>query len=450
MGTKEVADRLLRWLLLVLVSVSAGMPSVDAAEEHGAKKLAIVPFTLPAESEGRGWLSDGFSRVLAVRLERLGPLKVWVLHRPDSSGSPELRNPLDNAEATAFLDRIRPQGYDAVLFGSFHQIDTTLRLEIHLWSTRPSRQIGKTLEQFPEQDLDRANIKLAAFVVTALQLSPTEAERRRLEAPFTTSAEAFERFARALTLSEAPSGKEDITQAVNLFKEALNLDGKFSMALRKLADLHLRYGHYESAVEAYETLVNVVKRDPQIYRLLGSAHFALGEVNRAIDAFKRGVQMDPRDPMLHLDLGLAYTVLKDYENATKELLRTLEFKADDPLAFANLGVIYLLGGKFAAATSSLRRAQLSRASDPMLAYNLGLALVYEGVYDQALDQFERALQLRPDFPAAAYQLALLQERIDASLAVDRWKKYLDLAAGKVAEEPWIPRAQEHSKRLQEP
>jgi tetratricopeptide (TPR) repeat protein len=98
----------------------------------------------------------------------------------------------------------------------------------------------------------------------------------------------------------------------------------------------------------------------------------------------------------------------------------------------------------------LRRAQLLHGSDPVLTYNLGLSLMLEQAYDQARDQFERALQLKPDFPAAAYQLALIYERSDASQSIERWRKYLDLARGKPAEQAWVARAEEHLQRLQRP
>jgi tetratricopeptide (TPR) repeat protein len=71
-------------------------------------------------------------------------------------------------------------------------------------------------------------------------------------------------------------------------------------------------------------------------------------------------------------------------------------------------------------------------------------------YDQARAQFERALQLKPDFAAAAYQLALIYERFDASQAIERWRKYLDLARGKSEEQGWLALAEEHLQHLQRP
>ena len=130
--------------------------------------------------------------------------------------------------------------------------------------------------------------------------------------------------------------------------------------------------------------------------------------------------------------------------------KALEVKPDDPLAFANLGVVYLLQGIFPAATASLRRALLLQGSDPVLNYNLGLSLMFEQVYDQARDQFERALQLKPDFAAAAYHLALIYEQFDSAQARERWRKYLALARGKLGEDDWVARADEHLQRLQQP
>jgi tetratricopeptide (TPR) repeat protein len=449
-ATMKVKARLSLMLCLLAVGVSAGMHFCHAVAEEATRKVAIVPFSLPTEAPEREWLSEGFPRVLALRLQQLPRLTVMALPRDFLSAPEGFRNPLDSGDAAALLERLRTQGYEAVILGGFHQLDGILRLEVRLWATRPERHLGKSLEQSPEKEPDGLGIKVSTFVASALQIPLTEADGRRLAERYTTSAEAFERFARALSLAETSSDEEDVSQAVGLFKEAISFDGKFSMALRQLGDLSFRHGHYVSAAEAYLAFLGLGKRSPLVYRLLGKSFFAQRDMARAIDAYKRGLQLEARDPQLYLDLGLAYTAVKDYESARKALLRALEFKPDDPLAFANLGVVYLLQGNFPAATASLRRAQLLQGSDARLTYNLGLSLMFEGVYDQARDQFERTLQLNPNFAPAAYQLALLTERLDPTRAIERWRKYLELANGKPAEQAWLPHAQETLKHLQQP
>jgi tetratricopeptide (TPR) repeat protein len=441
-----------RWFVLVLLTFSLFIPVrlLDAAPEGTTKAVAIIPFTAPAAGPDREWLSDGIPHVLALRLQQLPQVKVAVLSRSVLSGAEGTLNPLDNADAVRLLERLRPLGYDALIVGHFMQFEPILRAEIHVWAMRPERHLGKAQEQAAERDPDSLGIKLATFVVSALQVSPADSEGRRFAERYTTSAEAFERFARALSLAETSDDEEEVAQAVNLFKEATKLDGKFAMALRQQGDLLFRRGHYGGAVEAYQSLVGVGRRSAAVYHLLGNAYFAQHDAARALDAYKRGLQLDARDYQLHLDLGLAYAALKDYASATKTFLRALEVKPNDPLAFANLGVVYLLQGNFLAATASLRRALLLQGSDPVLNYNLGLSLMFEQAYDQARDQFERALQLKPDFAAAAYHLALLYERFDSAQALERWRKYLALAREKPGEDDWVAWAEEHLQRLQQP
>jgi tetratricopeptide (TPR) repeat protein len=442
----------LRWLVLVVLALSVSAPwrPLHAATEGTTRKVAIVPFGLPAWGTERDWMSDGFPYVLALRLQHFPQIKAVVLPRSVISGPGGVGNVLDSTEASKTLERLQPEGYEAVIFGNFAQVEPTLRAEIHVWTTRPDRHLSKTQEQAAERDPDGLGIKLANFVMSVLQLPVSEAEGRRALERYTTSAEAFERFARALPLADMADDEEEVAQAVSLFKESVKLDGRFSMAWRQQGDLLFRRGHFLAAAEAYQAVLSLGRRSATVYRLLGNAYFAQHEVPRALDAYKRALQHDARDYQLLLDLGLAYASAKDYENATKTFLRALESKPDDPLAFANLGVVYLLQGNFAAATASLRRAQLAHGSDPVLAYNLGLSLLFEGSYDQARDQFERALQLKPDYPAASYQLALIYERFDAVQAIERWRKYLDQARGKSVEQPWVTWAEERLQHLQQP
>jgi tetratricopeptide (TPR) repeat protein len=440
-----------RWLVLVLfvLSVCAQVHPLDAAGEGTAKKVAIVPFGVPAAAADREWLGDGFAYVIALRLQQLPQLKVTVLPRSMLSSAEGIPNVVDNADAPRLLERLQPLDYDAIVFGHFMQVEPTLRAEIQVW-TPPERFIGKAQEQAPERDPDGLGIKLATSLVSVLQISPSDSEGRRFSERYTSSAEAFERFARALPLAEMVDDDEDLAQAVSFFKEAVKLDGKFAMAWRQQGDLLFRQKQYAEAVEAYQAFLSVGRRNAVIYRRLGNAYFAQHDATRALDAYKRGIQLDGRDYQLHLDLGLAYTALRDYANATKTLLRALEVKPDDPLAFANLGVVYLLQGNFPAATASLRRAQLLQSSDPVLNYNLGLSLMFEQAIDQAREQFEHALQLKPDFAAAAYQLALIYERYDIPQALERWRRYLALARGKPEEPDWMARAEDHLQRLRQP
>jgi Flp pilus assembly protein TadD len=441
-----------RWIipLLLVFSMNVCGGPLHAATDVTTKKVAIVPFGLPATAADRDWLSDGIPYVLALRLQHLQQLKVAVVSRSTLGNIEGIANLPDQTTVSKLLEHLHPSGYDAVVTGHFMQVEPTLRVEVQVWTTQPERLLGKTQEQTPERDPDSLGMKLATFMVSILQTPPSDAEGRRFAERYTSSAEAFERFARALPLADIANDDEDVTQAVHLFKEAVKLDGKFAMAWRQQGDLLFREKQYAEAIEAYQAYLGVGRRNAVVYRRLGNSQFAQHDATRAVDAYKRALQIDVRDYQLHLDLGLAYAALQDYANATKTLLRALEVKPDDPLAFANLGVVYLLQGNFPAATASLRRAQLLQDADPVLTYNLGLSLMFEQATDQAREQFERALQLRPDFAAAAYQLALISDGADVAHARERWLNYLALARGMPEEHAWVVRAEEHLQRLQRP
>jgi Flp pilus assembly protein TadD len=443
--------RMGRWFVLVLLVLSvcvSGRP-LNGGTDGTTKQVALVPFGIPASATDRDWLGDAFPYVVALRLQHLAQLKVTVVPRPTSTAE-GVASVLDHNEVSKLLEHLQPLGYDALVYGHFIQVEPALRAEIQVWTTQPERFVAKAQEQAAERDPDGMAIKLASFVVSALQVPPSDGEGRRFNERYTSSAEAFERFARALSLAEMANDDEDPAQAVHLLKEAVRLDGKFAMAWRQQGDLLFRQKQYADAIEAYQAYLSVGRRHAVVYRRLGNAYFAQHDAARAVEAYKRGLQLDGRDYQLHVDLGLAYAGLRDYANATKTLLRALEVRPNDPLTFANLGVMYLLQGNSPAATASLRRAQLLRNADPVLNYNLGLSLMFERAIDQAREQFERALQLKPDFAAAAYQLALLSNPEDVAQAVERWRRYLAVARGMPQEHEWMARAEERLQRLQRP
>ena len=193
-----------RWFVLVLLALSVCVHArpLDASTDGITKKVAIVPFGVPSTATDREWLGDGIPYVLALRLQHLPQLKVTVLSRSMLSNVEGIANVPDHTDVNKLLERLQPSGYDAFVFGHFVQVEPTLRAEIQVWTTQPERLLGKTQEQAAERDPDGLGMKLATFVVSVLQTPPSDAEGRRFAERYTSSAEAFERFARALPLAD--------------------------------------------------------------------------------------------------------------------------------------------------------------------------------------------------------------------------------------------------------
>ena len=187
------------------------------------------------------------------------------------SNAEGIRTVLDHTDVSRLLERLQPLGYDALVFGHFMQVEPTLRAEIQVWTLQPERFIAKAQEQAAERDPDGLGIKLTTFVVSVLQVphpiqrggaSPNVTPPRRK--PSSGLPGRYHWLRRRMMT-------EDVTQAVNLFKEAVKLDGKFAMAWRQQGDLLFRQKQYAEAIEAYQAFLSVGRRNAVIYRRLGNA-----------------------------------------------------------------------------------------------------------------------------------------------------------------------------------
>ena len=189
--------------------LSIGPRPGGASTEGTAKKVAIIPFTLPTAGGDREWISAGFAHVLALRLQQLAALKVSVLPRALAAGTdvpPALTYSLD---PLALLERLRPQGYDAIYWVS------SISLRARCASKFMSGPHGRSALAARCRAIARTRPGCVGKQNNpchsgGAEIPASEQEGRGLVERYTSSAEAFERFARALSLADPTSEALDV------------------------------------------------------------------------------------------------------------------------------------------------------------------------------------------------------------------------------------------------
>jgi tetratricopeptide (TPR) repeat protein len=250
----------------------------------------------------------------------------------------------------------------------------------------------------------------------------------------TQSTAAFIAFQSAETLRKQPN-EAGLDQAIEKYKEAVELDPGYAVAHAKLAQT---YAH-----------LYAVRRDPGALNLaranaehalalepgLVDGHLALalvleqtGNEQGALDEFEKALALDPSNPTTLLWQSEVYVRLNRWEDAERTYKRVLtgrpnswltynqlgyalhqqgkyqeaiqQFRAASlaaprsSLPLSNLGGEYLQIGDFAAATESLKKSLVLEAND-LAAVNTSLALRYQGKYDEALLFARKATELNP-------------------------------------------------------
>lgn len=151
-------------------------------------------------------------------------------------------------------------------------------------------------------------------------------------------------------------------QAVEQYRKAIELDGRFAAAHARLGLCYLRVGQPGQAVESLRRAADLLPDNAQVQNNLGFACLAQGDSVRAEKCFRRALAIQPTLERARMNLALALV----RQQRDGDALGELKVAAPEHLALHNLGTMQLAQGRAASARQS----------------------------------FEKALQIRPEFPAA--------------------------------------------------
>jgi len=334
----------------------------------GTKMLAILPFENLGPSEDE-YFADGLTEELTSRLSALHGL--GVISRTSA------RQYIKTDKTTRQIGE--ELGVDYVLEGTVRwdrsaegkgRVRVTPQLirvsdDTHLWSDSYDRAL---------EDIFSVQSEIAEQVAKQLDIVVLVPERKALHAKPTDNLEAYDLLLRAnkhFDLGMINRITSELDQAVELLKNAIELDPDFTFAYIGLAHIHSIA--YHSGIDRTEE-----------------------RKEKAREAVDKMLELDPDLPEVQLALGqYYYYVLQDYER-TIEVFEGIQ-KARPNLAPSYLGAIQMRLGNWEQAAEIYEKSFKLNPRSPGIAHFLGL--IYERMrkYEEAVDWFDRALSIEADY-----------------------------------------------------
>lgn len=198
-----------------------------------------------------------------------------------------------------------------------------------LWTGRYDRDIG---DLFAMQDEITTN--LSAAIATEIVRAEASAPARP-----TNDITAWDRFLKGLSHYYRQT-KEDLSTAVDLFREAITLDPKLSIAHAYLATIQIQSiqfgwvkGTREMWAEAMQHAETSVRLDPRssfAFSILSWAHAMEGHDEAAMDAAKRAVALNPYDMGARGVLGICHFVIGEHRQAIELFSMAAQRDNSDP------------------------------------------------------------------------------------------------------------------------
>ncbi|HKK08725.1 MAG TPA: hypothetical protein VKA44_07555, partial [Gemmatimonadota bacterium] len=352
-GALGLAVVLLAWRLVV---VQRG----DGGGAAPARSIAVLPFESLSADSANAYFASGMQDMILTKLAGIEDLKVISRTSTESYGSrpPNLRT------------IGRELGVASVLEGSVQKAGQQVLVNVqlidahtdgHLWAESYTR----TLE-----NVFGVEGEVAAKVADALRATLSPAEERRVTAPPTTDAAAYDLYLQAdaharRAYDANPLTSVELPRAIPLYEAALAHDSTFALAAAALGTAHMTlywfgpdrtearlaaareaadralalqpdlgqghlalalwyyWGHrdYDRALEQLEAARQALPSSAEIEVDLAAIARRKGEWERSLASFRQATLLDPRRPDPFAQLGLTYQMLRRYAEADSAFAR---------------------------------------------------------------------------------------------------------------------------------
>ena len=230
------------------------------------------------------------------------------------------------------------EGVKAILTGSIAPLGKAYILTLNAQNTASGDDIASEQATAPDKEHVLEALNQVSTAMRA-KLGESLSSIQRLNAPFgqatTPSLEAFRAYALG---DEAHQKGNDIPEAYDHYKRALELDPKLAMAWARLGVLKLNTGAVSEAAgyftRAYQLSDNVSERE----KLYIAGHYystVVGNLNKSIESLQVATQEYPLDISNFINLGVSYLTNGEVEKSDAANRRALALQPDNAIALEN-------------------------------------------------------------------------------------------------------------------
>ena len=357
---------------------SGASPAGKAATDQAGDKpsIAVLPFDNLSGDQEQEYFSDGMAEDIITALSRL---RGFFVTARNSSFAYKGQSPDVRAVA-------KELGVRYVLEGSVRKAGERVRITAqlidgtsgnHIWAERYDRKLDDIFELQDE---------ITLTVVGAIEPELGRAERERARHKSTENLAAWEYYQRGLWHLYR-FGREDILEAIQLFKRAGEMDTNFAATYASLA-----YAHVSTFIRGFSA-------DPA------------EELSQADSAAQKALLLDPGDALAHWSVGTVYIFRKDPASAVDSLTKSVELNPSSYAAHAQLGCALGMSGRYSEGLGCFDQADQLESNDPLSwlsPMGRGFTHFFREEYEPAAECSKRAANMpnAPIWPRAFYVAAL--------------------------------------------
>jgi tetratricopeptide (TPR) repeat protein len=240
--------------------------------------------------------------------------------------------------------------------------------------------------------------------------------------------------------------RNDFDNAIDFFREAVNLEPKYAVAINGLSEALALKGNellardsFAAAKAMFEEALQHNPRNSPAYYGLGEVYSEQRQDPQALANYEKALQNDRELTEIYVPLGILYFHQGEIAKADELLTKAVAASPDDPQTQYFLGLIRFAQNRNPDALTAFKKAAAADPNYPEAFYYAGETLARLGRHSDAVAEYREAVRLRPKYfeswlglGAAYFELgdhpsAIQAYREAAKLKNDSWEVYDNLA-----------------------
>lgn len=328
------------------------------------KSIAILPFENLSDDKSAAYFADGIQDEILTKIAGVADLK--VISRTSTAkykSKPEDLKTVSQQLAVAHVLEGTVQKAGEKVRVNVQLIDA--RADSHLWAKTYDRDI---------KDVFAVESEVAEEIADSLQAKLSPKEANALATAPTQDALAYDLFLKGefeFRLASSNLRPESFDQAVAWYRQAIERDPNFALAIAKLVECRLQRHWFVEFLN-----------EPQ-----------LAELKQTVD---RALTIAPDLSEAHVALGMFYYFgHRDYDHALAEYSRAIQLQPNNSQALEFSGYVHRRQGKWAASLEELRKALEMDPRNASLAGNLAGSYTHLRIWKDAEQIGRHAISIDP-------------------------------------------------------
>jgi Tfp pilus assembly protein PilF len=238
------------------------------------------------------------------------------------------------------------------------------------------------------------------------------------------------RAAEALRRQENDSG---LQPAIEKYKEATELDPRYSLAQAKLALAYCRLWALEHnpgtlvlSRAAADAALALNQDLVEAHNARGFVMQEIGDLQSAQREMKKALALDPGNTQTLIWQAQVYTNLNQWQAAEAGFRRALQLRPNYWLVHNEVGVLLQFQGKYREALSEFRAASLANPRNALALLNMGCIYLLLGRTDEASDRLRQSMKLKADETASIAMAQVHRSQGKPSLALQAAKEAIKI------------------------